>query len=382
MILHLTSFLRQEFGGPVSALIGLCSAQVQLGMELALVAVENQPNALVVARLEQAGVHVFVERGITAYGWSSSARNTLQRLVPAAQAMHIHGVWEHAQHLGISIARRFSKPAVIRPCGMLDAWSLSQQRLKKAAYMALRLRRNLRRASAIHCTSGAERDAVQALGFRTPVLVEPNGVDVAEINAAARGEFRSRHRIASASPIVLFLGRLHPKKGVHLLLEAFAKIRNQNAVLAVAGSGESSYTSGLRAACDALHINHRTIFTGELRGLERSAAYVDADLFVLPSHQENFANSVVEAVAASTPVVVSGGVALHSEVNAFQVGSICTLEPIDIASQIDWWLEHPEQRQAVAERAGQFCARFDWASIARRWQEHYGALAQAKSVRP
>jgi len=379
IVLHLTSFLRQEFGGPVTALVGLASAQAALGMEVVVVAVENRVDSSLVARLREAGVKVSVQKGRSPYGWSPATCEVLQDVVSSAAVVHIHGVWEHAQHLGAVVASEFGKPYIIRPCGMLDQWSLQQQRLKKRIYLAWRLRRHLNRAAAIHCTSDSEESGLKALGCKTSVIVEPNGVDVAEITAAEPGEFRQRYQIEESTPIVLYLGRLHPKKGVHLLVQAFARLKNNTAKLAIVGSGDASYVANLRHNCQNLGIMDRAIFTGELCGRERSAAYIDANVFVLPSKQENFANAVAEAVAAGTPVIVSDSVALHTAVRAANVGSVCRLDAEDISKNIEWWLEHREESASISGRAASFCANYSWPVIAKRWQTHYAKILREMS---
>ena len=152
--------------------------------------------------------------------------------------------------------------------------------------------------------------------LRPPTIVEPNGVD-ADFGTAdlLRGEFRQRHRISEADPLVLFLGRLHPKKGLEFLISAFAALRHERARLVIAGSGESHYTRLITRLIHEAGVGDRATVTAHLSGNDRFATMVDADLFVLPSHQENFGIAVVESLAMGTPVVTSDAVDIHEEIS-------------------------------------------------------------------
>ena len=124
---------------------------------------------------------------------------------------------------------------------MLDPWSLRQSAWKKKLYLALRLRKDLNHASAIHYADEVERDLTRPLHLTAPTLVEPHVVDLEEFQKLpSRGSFRSRHPLLINRPIVLFMSRVHPKKGLDLLIPAFASQRT-DAVLVIAGPVEVNY---------------------------------------------------------------------------------------------------------------------------------------------
>jgi glycosyltransferase involved in cell wall biosynthesis len=173
---------------------------------------------------------------------------------------------------------------------------------------------------------------------------------------------------------VLFLGRLHPKKGLELLLPAFARLPG-DALLVIAGPDSDGYRARLEALAAGLGVGHRLLFTGLLLGRDKWAALVDADLFVLPSYQENFGIAVVEALAAGTPVLISDQVNLHREVRGAEVGGVVPLDPEALATDLARWMGDANlRREAGAQGAALVRERYLWGPIARRWAGHYDRL--------
>jgi len=208
--------------------------------------------------------------------------------------------------------------------------------------------------------------------------VEPNGVDFCEFDALPRrGTMRARYKIPPERLVVLYLGRLHPKKGLHLLIPAFARAPSHNATLVIAGPDEGGYRGRLEAMVDRHNLRHQVVFTGMVAREDRVAAFLDADVFVLPSHDENFGVTVVESLAAGTPVIISDQVGIHEQVMSARVGSVTPSRVDPLAEQLTRWLSDPDLRRSTADRARAFAwAHFDWRQIARRWTEHYTRLCR------
>ena len=203
------------------------------------------------------------------------------------------------QYLAARACRAIGRPYVFTPHGMLDSWSLRQRWAKKRLYRWLRLDRELRGAAAFHTTSDAERREVEALGLGPRVIVEPLGIDMAEFEALPpRGTFRARYPQIGDRPLVVFLGRVHPGKGVEYLIPALGATRVRDVVLAVVGPDSKGYLAEMRKLADTHGVAERVLFTGMAVGAERIPPLVDADLFALPSDHENFGVSAVEALAA------------------------------------------------------------------------------------
>ncbi len=365
-------------GGTAVAVAELGRAQKRAGLDVTVITTFVQPPDSTAQSLRDAGVDV-VEIG-PAKGplqRHASIAPTLRQRIATADIVHIAALWEEIQHQAARVARQLRVPYLISPHGMLDPWSLSQSRLKKQIYLALRLRRDLNAAAALHFTTSIERDLTTPLKLHPPAIVEPNGVDLREFDdLPARRTFRAKHPEIADKPMVLFLSRVHPKKGLDLLVPAFAAAAPPQAMLVIAGPDCDGYAAQVRDAAQRAGIGQRVIFSGMLRGRDRLEPMVDADLFVLPSYQENFGIVVAEALACGCPVIVSDQVNIHPDVYAAGVGQVVPtkIEPLGAALK-RWLVDDAQSRQAAAAKAPAFVReRYDWNQIAQRWVGHYQKL--------
>jgi glycosyltransferase involved in cell wall biosynthesis len=192
---------------------------------------------------------------------------------------------------------------VVSPRGTLSEWALSQSRFRKQALMWMGQREVLERADCFHATSGAEYEEIRRLGFRQPVAVIPNGIELPEI-----GEALSTCSSTKPFRTLLFLARIHPTNGVDLLLDAWSELHAAfpDWQLKIAGPLNSRYAQGLQAEIQNRRIP-RVEFVGELLGEAKKQAFLDAELYVLPTHSENFGISVAEALAHGVPAIVTEG---------------------------------------------------------------------------
>ena len=378
-VLHVISGLDPLSGGPTTALIGLAAAQVDGGLN-AVVAATYQPGT------QTSAVEQLRDHGVTVHliGPASGRlsqhpgiRPTLHREVHASQVVHIHALWEQIQHDAAVSARTEGVPFLIRPCGMLDPWSLGQNRWTKRMYLWWRLRSHLREATAIHYTSEVERELSQPVTRNPLAIVEPNGIDLREFqDPPARGRFRSRFPQLGQKRIVLFLSRIHHKKGLDLLVPAFARLATEDAVLAIAGADADGYRRTVQQLIASHGIEERVVFCGMLHGTERIEAFVDAEIMVLPSYQENFGIAVVEALASGTPVIISDQVNIHREITHARVGAAIPTQVNPLVAELDRWLQDADLRDSASRRARPFVwEHYDWSKIAARWEQHYRNLA-------
>ena len=379
-VLHVISGIDPRLGGTAAVVSGLATAQQEAGLDVA-VATHYSPvdDRAAATALRTRGIAVTEIGPVTGRrGRHPDMLRSIDSLVAQIDVVHVHGLWEEIQHLAARSAQRHNVPYVIAPHGMLDPWSLRQRPLKKRLYMHLRLRRHLNRAAALHFTSDEERDRTAPLRLRPRAIVEPNGIDLNEFTALpARGTARQRHNVPPGL-MILFLGRLHPKKGLDLLIPAFARASLPGATLVIAGPPDSeAYESELKQLVKHHQLASRVTFTGMLHGLDRLALLADADLMILPSHHENFGIVVAEALACGTPVLVSDQVNIHRDISDAGVGAVFPLDINVIADELKRWGSDEELRGDTATRAA-FVARalYDWTAIARRWIDHYAAIAK------
>jgi glycosyltransferase involved in cell wall biosynthesis len=295
-------------------------------------------------------------------------------------------LWEQVQHEAARCSRKLGKPYVLTPHGMLTPWSLAQSRWKKKLYLAWRLRTNLRHAASLHFTSPNECQQVAPLNLGPPSIVEPNGLDLEDFDPLPPpGSFRAQYPALADKPIVIFLSRLHHKKGLDLLIPAFARLKQRDAMLVIAGPDSGGYQLVVEKLIERLGLKDRAILTGMLQGPQKVAALADADLFVLPSAHENFGIVVIEAMAAGIPPIISDGVSIHGEITDAQAGAVMSIncDPEQSINQLttamDRWLADPDLRRQTGKRARTYVVeRFGWDPLARRWMEHYQQMISAK----
>ena len=402
-VTHIIWSLEPREGGPPAALVGLVQAQCAAGMQVKVaatfraedVAAESAPQGAspkpdssaavslspptsrYTTALRQAGAHVTLVGPVQGpLQRHPQLQSSVEQAIRDADIVHIHGVWEEINHLAARAAQQAGVPYIVRPCGMLDPWSLTQGKWKKRLYLAWRLKGDLNRAAALHFTTDSERDLTAPLHLRPPSIVEPNGVAWDEFaQLPPRGEFRAQYPTLGGAPMLLFLSRLHPKKGLDILLPALAQLSDTPAMLVIAGPDEDGYSAEVARMVSDLKLSERVVLTGPLYGRTRVAALSDADLFVLPSYQENFGIAVAESLAAGTPVVVSDQVALHTQVTQAGVGGVTPLDADALARELRRWLSDTDLRSSAAARTRPFArSQFDWNAIAGRWQGHYSHL--------
>jgi glycosyltransferase involved in cell wall biosynthesis len=207
--------------------------------------------------------------------------------------------------------------------------------LKRLSFQLIE-RQILNRAAAVHFTSQQERQEAAELGMNERGMVLPMGIDLDAFGRLpAPGWLQERAPHLAGRKVVLFLSRLDPKKGLDILLPAFAKVRAQRSdvALIIAGDGEGGFVSGLHAEAVRLGIDADVFWAGFLDGAEKLAAFAAADLFVLPSYSENFGVAAVEAMACGLPVIISNRVGIHGEVAAAGAGLVvpCQMEAVAAA---------------------------------------------------
>jgi glycosyltransferase involved in cell wall biosynthesis len=375
-ILHVIRDLSRSTGGPVNALVGLAEAQAALGHRVTILATDRGEDKMTP---QDVATHL-----VPAYGggWSWSPRfgSELADLVPGIDIVHGHMVWDYPVWAAARQARRHGKPFILRPCGHLDAWSLSQKSLKKKIYLAA-LGSVVRTASAIHFTSeGERRESLGAIGDR-PTWVIPLGVPhAAYTDLPSSDAFAARFPALRDKRIVLFLGRLHPKKQPEVAIDAFNRVAalDERLHLVFAGSSEAGYQAKLAARVTGLGLADRVTFSGLLRGEGVREAYSAAQVFVLPSFQENFGIAIAEAMAASCPVIISDHLDLADDIVSADAGVGSATDVGAMAAALQRLIAD----EALCRRMGKngralVLRRFTWPPIAAAMGDAYAQLIAA-----
>jgi glycosyltransferase involved in cell wall biosynthesis len=307
-ILHVVAGLPRNGGGLAEIVPRYAAATARLGHDVTIATVAEGMAPLSAAADEAAAADVKIIRfppsAPRALYHSREMSRRLPALAVAADLVHVHSNWTFPVWRASHCALVAGKPLVMSPHGCLAPTSLAHSAWKKRL-AGLLDRRYLRQAAVIHATSGMERDWIEAYVGKGPrICVVPNGVELpAAVAATAKPANRTRQ--------VLYLGRLHPLKGLELLLDAWATVTRPNAAagpwqLVIAGPDEQGTRARLEAQARTLGIANLT-FPGPLYGEEKRRALAEADLFALPSRTENFGIAVAEALAAGLPVITTKG---------------------------------------------------------------------------
>ncbi|MGE5645994.1 MAG: glycosyltransferase [Acidobacteriota bacterium] len=285
---------------------------------------------------------------------------TLRAAIESAGIVHIHGIWNWHSIAAGSIAARAGVPYIVSAHGMLDRWALRNKRWKKRLYAALVERRNLNRAACLCALTDAEARDYRAFGLRPPAAVIPNGIEPV---AATPDAFYQRHPELKGRALVLYLGRIHHKKGVDLLARAWRRIEPDfpEARLVIAGPDPDNSVPRLKRLAPA------AVFTGMLDAELKWSALAAASLFVLPSHSEGFSVAVLEALAAALPVVITRQ-CHFPEVARRQCGVVIEPDETQLEAALRAQLAAPPaaRRQAGLRGRALVETRYTWAAIAQQ----------------
>jgi glycosyltransferase involved in cell wall biosynthesis len=363
-ILHVIPRLAIECGGPVTAVLGMTSALKRAGVEVRLLTTDHWwkgiPNNI---DCEPKIFHCL-------YGpwqWSPDLKKALPGEIGWADVVNLHTLWSYPGTVAARACRAAGVPYIVRPCGMLDQWSLGQKTLKKRIYAAMLERQNINGAAALWFTSEGEREGARSFNYSCTDAVIPLGLAPAAYNDLPPcGSFRILYPEVADNRLILFLGRLTPKKQTDLLLKAFAQLSTDfpDTSLVIAGPAEGTFLSELRQLATNLGIASRTLFTGPLRESEVQAALMDAEVFVLPSLHENFGVSVIEAMACGVPVILSDLVGLAESVREAKAGFTIPPDENSLASALRQVLSDPAVAREMGANGRKLALeRFTWDGI-------------------
>jgi glycosyltransferase involved in cell wall biosynthesis len=303
----------------------------------------------------------------------------LAKHVQEYDLLHIHALFSYAALPAAFFAQRRQAPYIVRPLGTLSRYGVHQRRpwLKRLSLQLIE-QHILRNAEVIHYTSRQEQSEAMELGLRRPAVVIPNPVELPAVSMPA-GQFRRRYPWLAQRTIILFLSRLDPKKGLDLLLPAFARIRasHPQAALVIAGNGEPAFVQGMQRQAEQLGIAGNVLWTGFLAAADKESALSDADIFVLPSYSENFGNVVVEAMACGLPVVVSDQVGIAHEIAAAEAGLVVDCSVASLDNALQELISNPGLQSRLASNGHTLLARsFSLPAITAQLIELYQTVVQ------
>jgi glycosyltransferase involved in cell wall biosynthesis len=299
------------------------------------------------------------------------SRSRFKKTITETDGIHIHGIWEAHSVIAAHVAKAKKRPYIVSVHGMLEPWALQHKRIKKALYAAFFETRVLQGAACLRALTTDEVDDYRRLGLSSPIAVVPSGVEVPDgVNADLFYEMYPQLR---GKRIVLFLGRLHPKKGLPLLLQAWGGMsRPEDAHLVIAGPDSENTLAALSGLRDDLKIESSVTFAGMLRGSQKWSCLAAASLFVLPSYSEGFSIAVLEAMGMGVPVLVTVGCHIP-EVTLSNCGWVIQpeLDPLREALEQFYKLSAREVSR-TGERGRELVEqRFRWSAVGRQMAQVY-----------
>lgn len=301
-------------------------------------------------------------------------RTTLPGDLRDFDVVHFHGLWEPAHHRLRERCRRAGIPFVVSPHGMLEPWAMAHKSWKKSLYFKFREQPSLARAAALLATSEEEAGPLRSYFPHPPITVLPLGIDPTPppdyVGARRDLGWKEDDRV------VVFLSRLHPKKGLHLLIDAWPEIQSrctEPVRLVIVGDGERDYVDSLQSRA-APSVD----WIGPQWGDAKWPYLQGADLFCLPSYSENFGFAPLEATAVGTPVITTPGTPWGSLRGGLPIGIVEPQVSALAAAVCDRLSAPRPDARARSDAHAEAMGRFGWPSLVSRYAEFYRSLPVSK----
>ncbi len=286
-----------------------------------------------------------------------------------ADIVDVQGIWTYPSLANWRNFLRTNAPYIVTPRGMLDPWALKRSSFKKSLVRIAFEGNHLKNAACIRATSEMEAENIRHFGLRNPIAVVPNGVDIPLHSGQLKIEKKNQ---------ILFLSRMHPKKGVELLLHSWQRLQNEflDWELVIAGPDEVGYSKQMKELAQKLNLA-RIVWVGGVYGEQKEILYRQARLFVLPTHSENFGLVIAEALSYGLPVITTKnapwqGLKNHScgwwvELDVSEIeGSMRSALSMDRNALVEMgmrgraWVQNEYGLSSVAERMS---AVYNWLSL-------------------
>jgi glycosyltransferase involved in cell wall biosynthesis len=318
--------------------------------------------------------------------WAIAPKMVIQaaRYARKADVIMLNSLYSFPVLLGYLLARRYNKPYCLWPHGVLAPFQRRVSAGKKRVYGWLVAQRILNHASAIVFTSQGEREETRSLGLTASSVIIPLGFDTAPYeHLPQRGAFRAQYLQGHSGPVVLFLSRLNAKKGLDVLIQAFAQVVEHlpDARLAIVGNSDPpAFESKVQTWLRHYGLAKNTAMTGPLTGKSKLQAFADADVFVLPSHEENFGVAVFEAMASRLPVVVSDTLNYADEIRGSEAGLVVRRDPRELASATLELIGDPGLRKRMGENGLRMAQAYSWQACGEKIDRTIQCVLQGKAL--
>ncbi|MEI6381692.1 MAG: glycosyltransferase [Cyanobacteriota bacterium ELA615] len=309
-ICQVIASINHDFGGPPYSVTQLAEYLFWEGIDSHLFTLDY-PNRGIQLTTNNVKIHSYLADKPSQYfyGFHPFANSSLQQIASSElDIIHNHGLWLFPNLYARQAAFNNNLPLLTSPRGMLESWSLSNSWFKKLPAWLLYEHKNLSQASVLHATSEEELKSIRKLNFRQPVALIPNGILLPDLSKLPPREIlENTFPELKSKKWLLFLSRIHPKKGVDNLIFLWRELKEYfpDWHLILAGSDLNNFQRKLEKMITQLGLQQNITFTGMLSGDYKAAALANAELFILPSHSENFGIAIAEALSYQVPVITT-----------------------------------------------------------------------------
>lgn len=395
-VLHVIPSVSERSGGPGQAIIPMCGSLAAKGIDVLLASTDEDlpaqnrpggPKRGAITRYKNLPAIFFPIQLGRSFKYSHPFALWLGEHVSDYDLVHIHAIFNHSSIAAAHACCAKAIPYIVRPLGTLDPWSMKQKSLRKKVFWNAGVRKMLRGAAAIHYTTQGEQEAVESsLGLNHGVVI-PLGVETpGTLGPEAVMKLAARFPALLDHPYVLVLSRLHPKKALEVLVEAFVSLVRRPEFrtwrLVLAGEGPTDYVASLKRLVEKHDATGFVVFPGWLDGEYKEAALRNASLLALPSYQENFGLCVMESLACGVPVLISPHVNLAPEILATQAGWIAAVDKDSLEAALSEALSSDVELQRRGQAGLALANGFAWPVIATRLTDLYASVLQDTSASP
>lgn len=393
----LTNDLHPSRGGPPRVVLGHALELSRRGLSPEVFATfgpgEEDATRSGWPELTQAEIplHLFPRTGYGPLGRSPALSAHFAKHIADFDVLHLHGTWEQCVASAASHAHRASVPYAVSPHGMLDRYSRSQSRLKKwVAWNLFGTGRMLKQANGAMFGTQEEQDEASDLGLHYQPFIIPNGIHLDEFSRTVGEGIEELHvsfpTLRGKHPLLLFYSRMHPKKGIDLLLEGFARVRSEfpdAGLLIAALAQDPDYEVRMRARANESDLKEQVVITTEYTGARGFIPINAADAFVLTSHQEGFSMAILEAMAYELPVLITHPCHMD-EVGDAGAGEVVEASIPGVEEGLRRLLRRsPEERSNMGEKGRHWVEdHCTWERIAEQLESMYEALIRGRKTSP
>ncbi len=390
-ILHIIPSVAQVRGGPSQAVLEMVKALRECDIDAEIATTNDNGSALLNVPLnqkvnyEEVPVWFFPRfspkiDSLREFAFSLQLTNWLWQNIAKYDILHVHAIFSYASTAAMAIARIQRIPYIAEPHGLLCQWSLQQSAQKKKNYLSLIERANLNQSLSLRFSSLQEQQEASKVKLTSPGFILPHGLSIPNTTPNARKQLRELLQVPADRPVILFMSRLHPKKGLDYLIPALGKLSHQQFSFVLAGSGTPEYDKEIGNLLITAGIRDRTYIAGFVTDESKDILLQGADLFALTSYSENFGIAVLEAMAVGLPVILTPGVALASMVKEEQLGYVAELNVEEIAATIEYALNHQWQTKQMGDRACQLILdNYCWHHIGSKLSQIYSNILKQSS---